>query len=309
MKFSDIPARHNWLTLLMAFIVALGLWYTVSVRDRIEAQFTLRLEFKGQPQDLIITSGLVHSITLRVRGPEALMRSINTQHLVWAVDLSKIQRGSNTISLLPQGWSPNLRAFEVIDVTPPRLVVEAEPALERSLPLAVNLQTDFAKGVIEVRDIRTTPEMVLVRGPESTVAGLKSIPVPLRVGATSHRGAHRTQVPLSPPLLVTATPPTVTVQYEVVSSRRTVVLERPIAVSYKGGGELELEPDGFVLEAEIPANLADNISYLRKLQLHISVPPLEPGASLKVPLEVTLPPGMQLKTALPGDIAVTRATK
>lgn len=309
MRFSDTPTLRNWLTLLMAFIVALGLWYTVSVRDRIEAQFTFRLEFKGQPQNLIITSGLVHSMTLRARGPEALMRSINTQNLVWPVDLSKIQRGSNIIPLLPQNRSPSFRAFEIIDMTPPRLVVEAEPALERSLPLAVTLQTDFAKGVIEVRGIRTIPEMVLVRGPESTMAALKNIPVPLRVGATSRQGAHSAQVPLSPPLLVTTTPPTVTVQYEVASSRRTVVLERPIAVSYKGGGELELEPDSFVLEAEIPANLADNISYLRKLQLHVNAPPLEPGASATVPLEVTLPPGMQLKTALPGDIAVTRKKK
>ena len=181
------------------------------------------------------------------------MRSVNTQNLVLTVDLSKIQPGSNTIPITPQSGSPSFRAFEVVDMTPPRLGVQAEPPLERTLPLSVNLQTDFTKGVIEVRDIRTTPEMVLVRGPKSTVAALKAIAVPLQVGATTQQGTHRTQVSLTLPPLVTATPPTVTVQYEVVSSRKAVVLQRSIVVDNMGRTDLmtKIEQAAAILKGEI----------------------------------------------------------
>ena len=43
----------------MAFAVAVGMWYVVSVRDRLEVQLEVGIEYNGIPPGLVVTDGLV----------------------------------------------------------------------------------------------------------------------------------------------------------------------------------------------------------------------------------------------------------
>ena len=65
------------LSLLVAFAVAVGMWYVVSVRDRLEVQLEVGIEYNGIPSGLVVTDGLVSKVQVRLRGPEILLRSIN----------------------------------------------------------------------------------------------------------------------------------------------------------------------------------------------------------------------------------------
>ena len=60
------------LSLLVAFAVAVGMWYVVSVRDRLEVQLEVGIEYNGIPSGLVVTDGLVSKVQVRLRGPEIL---------------------------------------------------------------------------------------------------------------------------------------------------------------------------------------------------------------------------------------------
>lgn len=49
------PQKGNWRYLLVAFLLALGLWYTLNAREQIERVVEVRLDYKGLPTGLIVT--------------------------------------------------------------------------------------------------------------------------------------------------------------------------------------------------------------------------------------------------------------
>ena len=82
------------LSLLVAFAVAVGMWYVVSVRDRLEVQLEVGIEYNGIPSGLVVTDGLVSKVQVRLRGPEILLRSISSRSLTEAINLSNIKKGT-----------------------------------------------------------------------------------------------------------------------------------------------------------------------------------------------------------------------
>ena len=66
-------------SMLLAVLVAVVMWYGVSVSDRLETQMEVNIDYYGIPPNLVVTDGLVSKITVRLRGPEALLRSIPQQ--------------------------------------------------------------------------------------------------------------------------------------------------------------------------------------------------------------------------------------
>ena len=43
------PQKGNWRYLLVAFLLALGLWYTLNAREQIERVVEVRLDRDGRP--------------------------------------------------------------------------------------------------------------------------------------------------------------------------------------------------------------------------------------------------------------------
>ena len=99
------------LSLLVAVLAAVGMWYVVSVRDRLEAQVEVNIDYYGIPPNLVVTDGLISKITVRLRGPETLLRSIPQQRLTQAVDLSDIKKGVTVVPLGGDNLGPTFRAF------------------------------------------------------------------------------------------------------------------------------------------------------------------------------------------------------
>ena len=54
---TEEPQKGNWRYLLVAFLLALGLWYTLNAREQIERVVEVRLDYKGLPPGLIVTGG------------------------------------------------------------------------------------------------------------------------------------------------------------------------------------------------------------------------------------------------------------
>ena len=169
------------LSLLVAFAVAVGMWYVVSVRDRLEVQLEVGIEYNGIPSGLVVTDGLVSKVQVRLRGPEILLRSISSRSLTEAINLSNIKKGTTIVPLTSDNMGPSLRAFELVDVQPPRIVITADTLAERSVPIRAVLESPLRSGALTVENVTVSPASVTLRGPEGVISSINNLPLGIRL--------------------------------------------------------------------------------------------------------------------------------
>lgn len=310
MKSSSNPRRAPHLvSLLVAVLTAVGMWYVVSVRDRLEAQVEVNIDYFGIPSNLVVTDGLISKVLVRLRGPETLLRSIPQQKLTQAVDLSGIKKGDTIVPLSGESMGPAFRAFELVDVQPPRIVIKADTLLERSVPLRAIVDSPLRGGALTVENVSVSPATVVLRGPESVISDISSLPLtimldPKAAGATVHQ-----IVTLDTPSLVTATPSSVRVQYTITSGRTVVSRRCKVELSVENRRLYAVTPDEITVLAEVPEALAKNARYLSRLEVSVVPPALEPGQNAKVELRFRLPEGMTLLNSATEEVTVSRKKK
>lgn len=310
MKSSSNPRRAPHLvSLLVAVLTAVGMWYVVSVRDRLEAQVEVNIDYYGIPPNLVVTDGLISKVLVRLRGPETLLRSIPQQKLTQAVDLSGIKKGVTIVPLSGENMGPAFRAFELVDVQPPRIVIKADTLMERSVPLRAIVDSPLRGGALTVENVSVSPATVVLRGPESVVSDISSLPLtimldPKAAGTTVHQ-----TVTLDTPSLVTATPSSVRVQYTITSGRTVVSRRCKVELSVENRRFYDVEPEEINVLVEVPEALAKNARYLGELEVSVVPPALEPGQNAKVELRFRLPEGMTLLNPATEEVTVSRKKK
>jgi hypothetical protein len=290
----------------LSFCLAAVMWYAVSVSDMLEMQVELRLDYFGIPSNLIVTDGLVSKMTVRLRGPQMLLRSSNKEFNYKVVDLSNIKPGTTTIPLIEEQITPTLRAFEIIDAVPMRLDIKAEKVLERMVPVEPVLDIPLRRGAIDVKNVQVSPSSVMLRGPESVVERINSVKLPLRVDPEVAETTLTQHATLSLPQFVTSRPARVRVAYTVTSAR--VTLERTFPIRLEA-----VEKDGYTLEEaeltvslEVPESLAKSPTYLRRLDVYVLPPQIERGQSASALVQFRAPEGMVVLGPLKHVVRVSR---
>lgn len=294
------------ITLLVSGLLAVLMWYIVCVSDVVEVQVELRLDYFGIPANLIITDGLVNKTIVRVRGPQTLLRSDSARYVTKSVDLSSLKPGRNTVPLLKESLRESFRAFEVVEANPRQLVIQTEPVLERVLPVVPETYTPLRRGAVEVKECKISPAVVAVRGPESIVSGMTEVTLPVRVDVQSAGHAEYKDVPLPLPQLVTARPSAVTVEYTITSSRATISRDYPVRLEAVNKEEYTLSPENLPVLVELPESLLKSPSYLRKLDVYVLPPPLEPGQSVETVVRYRPPEGMVIQSPSVRTVRVSR---
>lgn len=308
MSFNYTNKTH-WLLLLLAFAMSLAMWYTVTISDRLDAQIDIRLDYKNIPDNLIVMDGLLSKLSVRIRGPQTLVRSINPQDISQVINLSKIKKGINVIPLVPEKIDSNIRAFEVVEVVPPRLTLEVDALVERVLPVKPVLKSLLTGSALTVDDITVTPSTVTLRGPESMVGSMRNVILNIPLDANAAAGIHSQVYPLDMPSLVVASPGAVKVQYTITSGRKEVVLQRDIIVDAPDKRNYTVTPSSVTLRVEVPEALYKNTNYLNKAKVSITPPTMQAGASLTATLHVELPEGMLSVDPVPTNVTVTKTKK
>ena len=297
------------LSLLVAVLAAVGMWYVVSVRDRLEAQVEVNIDYYGIPPNLVVTDGLISKITVRLRGPETFLRSIPLQRLTQAVDLSDIKKGVTVVPLGGDNLGPTFRAFELVDIQPPRIVIKADTLMERSVPLRTIVDSPLRGGALTVENVSVSPATVVLRGPEDVVSDISSVPLtimldPKAAGTTVHQ-----TITLDTPSLVTANPPSVRVQYTITSGRTVVSRRCKVELAGENRRQYTVEPEEVTVLVEVPEALAKSARYLGQLEVSVTPPALEPEQSKKVELRFRLPEGMTLLNPATEEVTVSRKKK
>jgi YbbR domain-containing protein len=304
MTFSDV--RINWQILLISFVLACGLWHTVTVRDRMEVQAEVTLNYRGMPEHLMVLDGMLKSFTVQVRGPRELVKSLDTRMLSYAVDLANLRHGTNVIALDAPRAIVESRALDVMGLVPNRLVLVAEGMLEGIVPLEARFGDPDLAHALKAKNLQVAPASVSLRGPESVIGKMRNLrlDVPLEPTAT---GEYRLPLSVSAPPQVTAVPGTVLVSYSVVDKRVLVELERTPILDAKHAPLYRIRPRKVALTLELPEGL-DKAS-LEKIRVVIDVNELPPSGSAEVRPSVELPKWARLVGISPVKLDVTKSGK
>jgi YbbR domain-containing protein len=305
-KFSERGrAASNLFSLVVAVLTSISIWYMVSVGERREAQIDIIVDYFGIPADLVVTDGLVNKVTVRLRGPETLLRTFTQQRLVRTVNLSNIRNGVTTVPLTPETLWQSVQSFEVVDIQPSRIVVKADRLVERGVPLRYVLDSPLRGDALTVGEVSITPPTVTLRGPEKIVADISSLPVNITLDPKAAGSLVKEKVALDTPGFVTALPSSVQVQYTITSGRAALSRRCRIALVTENVRLYEVSPAEVTVLVEVPEALSKNSKYLNQLEVSAVPPQLEPGQKAKAVLRLRLPEGMTILTP-PEDVTVTR---
>ena len=299
-------SNSRWQTLfsaLLSLVIATGLWYLVVGRDHVETQVELRVEYRGLPSGLVVGDGLVNQLSVRLRGSAELLRNLHSRDITYTVDLSNVQRGANAIPL-KVGDLPELKPFEIMEVIPSRLVIEADALTERVVPLAARTMPLPADSPYVMSHIILEPSFVTIKGPEMQVSTLERLLVIYDPNKNASEGQHQANVAISTPPQVEVTPPVTSLRYTLDIKTESLTLNRPITVS-DSSGDFKVEPASAGVHITVPESLATDMDYLDAVRVIVR-PPLElkPGATATLTPLVMLPSGAKLTELVPATVTV-----
>lgn len=298
----------------VAFVLALTIFVLVHSDNDVQANVTVRLEYK-LPEDRVLVTEPPDTLRVAVKGTRRRTRRFDSGDLPpIVVDLVNHRRSEYVFAPdlvnLPEG-------LELLRYTPASILTQFEPLVERSLPIDVPRQGNVPAGYV-VAGISPNPKNITVSGPKTIVESVDSVKT-ARVPVTGHVVSFVDEVALVPPHSLvqivggeTNAEGKVKVDVTIVeehASRKVAELKVQVHggpdMSPKALSRVTVEPktievwlrgarlavdgvDDKALEAFVEVSAAD-IANGRKKQARIMVTRPAPGVAIEVrPQEVTI---------------------
>ncbi len=155
---------------LVALFLAVVLWFFVSAPRRepvSERAFPAPLSIVRMPRDLVITTQLPDTVSVRLRGRASDLRSVSSQNLEVILDLNWAQAGDATITLRPQAINvpPDV---EVVSIDPTKLRFRVEQLRQRVVRVRAFLIGQVPDSVV-AGEPTVEPDQALISGPSSQI--------------------------------------------------------------------------------------------------------------------------------------------
>lgn len=211
--------RYPW-TLLLALALAVLTWYGTAFqrRERMsEKQVEASLTLVNVPQDLVITSEVPPSLSLRLRGALSRLRDLSASQTGVVLDLSRAGEGDLELPvraedvIVPAG-------VEVVAITPLHVGLRLERVVQQRLPILPRVTGAPALGVA-VGAVTVQPSTALVSGPRQQLAALQGVVTdPVTVDGATGTVQASVAVRAPSPLVRIVQPPTARVTVEMAAT-------------------------------------------------------------------------------------------
>jgi YbbR domain-containing protein len=159
---------------LLALAVAVALWAVVSNEPELATFVSVPLEYKDLPGDLEISSNLLESVYLELRGSSSEMRGLgDVRRPAVVLDMAGVRPGEHTFSVgdrnvrLPRG-------LRLVRAIPSQAHFEIERRTSRVVPVRVRFGSARQAGY-DVDRYAVSPAQLTVLGPESHVARINHV--------------------------------------------------------------------------------------------------------------------------------------
>ncbi len=301
---------HNWRLKVSALALSVFLWALVQTEPRNEETFS------GVPilVDVADTSWTLSEppsppfVELRLGGPTREIIRLARDGTTIRIPITEVGSRDTVVTLRRDWVGLDGRPGLVVEsVSPASVRVALERAVTRLVPVSVRLQGRVREGLALATDVGVNPQLVRVRGPESRVASLDSIPLrSFDLARATGSGIYTVPLDTAGLGLNTVMPPTATlgirveeivqrvldgfpVEADVGPGRADVVIEPSVVrLTLSGARSVVNQLDVAALRLRVPAELLED---------------MEPGEERRVPLSVEGVP--ELVTAVPGTEYVT----
>ena len=294
----------SWPTVSIAFFLAVALWYTVTVRDKVETWVDVNVQFKGAPANLVISEGLINKLSVRVRVARGLSRGLTGRDASMVVDLSPIVRGSNTI-VITREMLPFTSAYEVVEVSPPRILVVADTMATKEIDLEARVEGKLATDYY-VESLLLNPSKVTISGAESQISSISRLSLPVLLTPELGKGNNSLTAVVPVPLLVKVAPAQIGIDVLVdIRTKRLKLARRVVPAGEVGEHTPAIVPDTVTLIVNMPESLVRYKEVLDKITATVS-PPQNLGAdSHTLAVSVNLPDNAELVSVTPAEVTVS----
>lgn len=293
---------NNWQYRILAVILALACWYVVTGREKVDAWVEISVELIGVPTKLHIREGLPSRVDVLVRGPKSMVRALDPKTLAYPLDLSGLTHGENSIALKPEKV-PVQSALQVIEVSPPRITLDVEPLLEKRVPVEVKWQAPLDPD-FELVEKSVRPDTVRLRGPESIVSNIETIPTATVTLNATRPGLINVGAGLILDEMVKAEPPEVDVTLAFGIRREEGWIRIPVTVIAPEGVEAEAKPDKIEIKVNAPVTMLRDNKINGLAGVTVRIPKDTPLVSDVFPYDLKLPENVKLIKAVPEQVEI-----
>ena len=207
---------HNFGIKLLALALAVGLWLAVT-RDPIsEIAVQVPIEFRNIPENLEINTESIPRAEIRVRGPQRIVRRLQSADIYAEIELGGMKPGERTFDLTAEQVH-HPRELEVVQVIPSQFHLTFDARLIRQVPVRPRVFGNFAAGY-RIGRIDAEPATITISGPRQRVEAVEAaITDPVDASGTMDRATFVRHAYVSDPLVQVMNPNPV---------RVTVIMEK-----------------------------------------------------------------------------------
>ena len=158
---------------MLSILLALTL-FLLSRQQNIEVRLNdVPIQFQGLPPGHEILDDGEQRVSVRLFGPEDLVRRLNSNQITVVAHLQHKDPGERVVQLHPEDVVRPPRV-KVSQIFPPNIRLQIERTAERSVPIRPRTEGALAPGV-EVYDVTVTPSQIHLEGPESQLNELQDV--------------------------------------------------------------------------------------------------------------------------------------
>jgi hypothetical protein len=185
---------HNLGLKLLSLALAVFLWIVVLGEQKIEVTVHVPLPL-ALPQDFFLANDPVDALDIHLRGPKTLVTSLTPREVALSDLPVKWAEGENIIPIRPDLVRVP-RGIQVVGVTPQRVRVVLEPAVEREVEIAPRTEGAPPAGYV-VRRVVSVPTRIRMVGPLSELRRITRV-YTLPISVTGQTASFSARVLLEP---------------------------------------------------------------------------------------------------------------
>ena len=283
---------------VLAVALAIGLWIFVNAGERGSVEsLTVPINYASLPQGMVIVNHPPAQVKIEVTGPRTLLSLLDPERLTLKIDLRNIAAGQSEYKIYPAMFNVG-RNTAVTSISPDSLALDIDRMVTRDVPVHLAVENRVASGYT-ISSVDINPPSVTVVGPSRYVAPLTSVntePFDLK-GLTAETSRSVEIIPSAPSLGLSTGHVEVRVNVaEAIADREF----RAVDVEVKDSDfKYRLEPKQATLTIRGPAVKLAGLA--PKGLAYVDANGLAPG-SHELPVQVTIPDGMQLVRSSPDKV-------
>jgi len=165
--------RENKGLKILSILLALIL-FLLSRQQNIEVRLNdVPIQFQGLPPGHEILDDGEQRVSVRLYGPEDLVRRLNSNQITVVAHLQHKDPGQRVVQLHPEDVVRPPRV-KVSQIFPPNIRLQIERTVVRTVPIKPRTAGVLEPG-IEVYDVSVTPSQIHLEGPESQLNELRDV--------------------------------------------------------------------------------------------------------------------------------------